>query len=96
MALAAGVGAHALPQLEFIMAEIAERHAARLSVRPSPWGELIRKEDWWAIWIGLGLISVAIVLFASGSSIKWIAVAVTQAMYPASPATRMQPSVHSR
>jgi uncharacterized integral membrane protein (TIGR00698 family) len=57
------------------MAEIAERHPARLSARPSPWGELIRKEDWWAIWIGLGLIAVAIVLFANGSSIKWIAVA---------------------
>jgi uncharacterized integral membrane protein (TIGR00698 family) len=57
------------------MAEIADRHPARLSVRPSPWGELIRKEDWWAIWIGLGLIAAAIVLFANGSSIKWIAVA---------------------
>src|SRR3984957_18208156 len=61
--------------LEFAMAEIAERSHSRLSVRPSAWGELIRKEDWWAIWIGLGLVAVAIVLFANGSSIKWIAVA---------------------
>jgi uncharacterized membrane protein YadS len=41
----------------------------------SPWSELTRKEDWWAIWIGLGLIVVAITLFAGGGSIKWIAVA---------------------
>src|SRR5476651_774523 len=60
---------------EFIMAEIAERAPSRLTVRTSPWRELIRKEDWWAIWIGLGLIAVAIALFANGSSIKWIAVA---------------------
>jgi hypothetical protein len=37
--------------------------------------ELFRKEDWWAIWIGLGLVAVAIALFANGSSIKWLAVA---------------------
>ena len=43
--------------------------------RASPWSELIRKEDWWAIWIGVGLIAVAAALFAGGSSIKWLAVA---------------------
>jgi uncharacterized membrane protein YadS len=37
--------------------------------------ELFRKEDWWAIWIGLGLIAVAAGLFLAGGSIKWIAVA---------------------
>ena len=57
------------------MAEIAEHSPSRIAARPSPWSELIRKEDWWAIWIGLGLVGVAIALFASGSSIKWIAVA---------------------
>jgi uncharacterized integral membrane protein (TIGR00698 family) len=57
------------------MAEIAEQSPSLISARPSRWGELIRKEDWWAIWIGLGLVAVAIVLFESGSSIKWIAVA---------------------
>jgi uncharacterized integral membrane protein (TIGR00698 family) len=36
---------------------------------------LFRKEDWWAIWIGLGLIAVSVALFVGGSSIKWIAVA---------------------
>ena len=54
---------------------IAEPARYRLSVRPSVWGELIRKEDWWAIWIGLGVVAAAVALFANGSSIKWLAVA---------------------
>jgi uncharacterized membrane protein YadS len=33
------------------------------------------KEDWWAVIIGVGLIAVAVALFASGGSIKWIAIA---------------------
>lgn len=41
----------------------------------SAWAELLLKEDWWAIWIGLGLITVAAVLFANGASLKWVAVA---------------------
>ena len=57
------------------MAEIAERADAPLVSRPSLFGELFRKEDWWAIWIGLGLVAVAVALFTGGSSIKWIAVA---------------------
>jgi uncharacterized integral membrane protein (TIGR00698 family) len=57
------------------MADIAQTANSRALARPSPWGELFRKEDWWAIWIGLGLIGVAVALFAAGSSIKWIAVA---------------------
>ena len=32
-------------------------------------------EDWWAVWIGLGILGVAYALFASGTSIKWLAVA---------------------
>ncbi len=32
-------------------------------------------EDWWAVWVGLLVIVVAWALFASGSSIKWIATA---------------------
>jgi uncharacterized integral membrane protein (TIGR00698 family) len=43
--------------------------------RASPWSDLIRQEDWWAIWIGVGLIAVAAALFAGGSSLKWLAVA---------------------
>jgi uncharacterized integral membrane protein (TIGR00698 family) len=57
------------------MAEIAERSPPRPIPRPSFWGELLRKEDWWAIWIGLGLVVLAVVLFTNGGSIKWIAVA---------------------
>jgi uncharacterized membrane protein YadS len=57
------------------MAEIAHTAHSGALARRSPWSELFRKEDWWAIWIGLGLIGVAVGLFAAGSSIKWIAVA---------------------
>jgi uncharacterized integral membrane protein (TIGR00698 family) len=38
------------------------------------WREIWLKEDWWAIWIGLGTVIVAYVFFANGSSIKWLAV----------------------
>src|SRR5579862_3527419 len=57
------------------MAEIVQTAGSAALARRSPWRELFRKEDWWAIWIGLGLIAVAVALFAAGSSIKWIAVA---------------------
>jgi uncharacterized integral membrane protein (TIGR00698 family) len=57
------------------MANIAQAANAQLVERRSPWGDLLRKEDWWAIWIGLGLIAVAVALFTGGSSIKWVAVA---------------------
>jgi uncharacterized integral membrane protein (TIGR00698 family) len=57
------------------MAEIAQTADSRILARRSPWGNLFRQEDWWAIWIGLGLIAVAVALFAGGNSIKWIAVA---------------------
>jgi uncharacterized integral membrane protein (TIGR00698 family) len=57
------------------MADIAQTVDSRLAARRSFWGDLFRKEDWWAIWIGLGLIAVSVALFAGGSSIKWIAAA---------------------
>lgn len=38
------------------------------------WREIWRKEDWWAIWLGLGLVVAGYLFFAQGSSIKWIAV----------------------
>ncbi|CAM2138801.1 putative sulfate exporter family transporter [Pararobbsia alpina] len=44
-------------------------------VKPGLWRELVSKEDWWAIWIALAIVIVAYGLFASGSSIKWLAVA---------------------
>ncbi|MGC4016576.1 MAG: putative sulfate exporter family transporter [Luteolibacter sp.] len=39
------------------------------------WRELWLKEDWWAVWIGLGLVIAGWAFFATGSSINWIAVA---------------------
>lgn len=38
------------------------------------WTELWRKEDWWAVWLGLGTALLAYVLFVNGSSIAWLAV----------------------
>src|ERR1700733_2757494 len=38
------------------------------------WRELWLKEDWWAIWLGLGIVLIAYIFFANGSSIRWLAV----------------------
>src|SRR5579863_7800435 len=38
------------------------------------WREIWLKEDWWAIWIGLGVVIIAYLFFANGSSIRWLAV----------------------
>ncbi len=38
-------------------------------VRSSGWSELYQKEDWWAIWIGIGLMVAAILAFSSGSTV---------------------------
>src|SRR6204780_1713001 len=57
------------------MAEITAQSPIPRPARESSWVELIRKEDWWAIWIGLGLIIVAVGLFIAGDSMKWLAVA---------------------
>ncbi|HLZ96958.1 MAG TPA: putative sulfate exporter family transporter [Steroidobacteraceae bacterium] len=48
---------------------------SRLVRRTSHWSELLAKEDWWAIWLGCGLIAAAVLLFVNGASIKWLAVA---------------------
>jgi uncharacterized membrane protein YadS len=57
------------------MAELAQHANRPLAKRGPLWGELFRKEDWWAIWIGLTLVAVAAACFAAGGSVKWIAVA---------------------
>src|ERR1700722_13365416 len=32
-------------------------------------------EDWWTVWLGLGILALAYIFYLSGSSISWIAVA---------------------
>jgi uncharacterized integral membrane protein (TIGR00698 family) len=46
----------------------------RVVEAPLRWRELWLKEDWWAIWLGLGIVVVAYGFFANGASIRWIAV----------------------
>lgn len=41
----------------------------------SVWHEFWSKEDWWAVWFGLGIVGLAYGFYLSGSSIAWIAVA---------------------
>ncbi len=55
-------------------ATVAEAVVAPRGSLSSGWSELWRKEDWWAIWLGLGLVLAAYVLFLEGGSLKWIAV----------------------
>ena len=43
--------------------------------KPSGWQEFWSKEDWWAVWLGLGIVITAYVFYLAGSSISWIAVA---------------------
>ncbi|MEG6513167.1 putative sulfate exporter family transporter [Desulforamulus ruminis] len=39
---------------------------------------MFEKEDWWAVWLGLGLVIIAILLWSAGNSIKPIAVSVPE------------------
>src|SRR5882724_5700308 len=43
-------------------------------VRNTGRNEFLRKEDWWAVWLGLGLTVAAVLLYLQGASIKWLAV----------------------
>ena len=43
--------------------------------QPSGWQEFWLKEDWWAVWLGLGIVLLAYIFYLAGSSISWIAVA---------------------
>jgi uncharacterized integral membrane protein (TIGR00698 family) len=57
------------------MTELAQTTHSTAVHRGSRWSDLVRQDDWWAIWIGLGLVVVAVALFSSGDSIRWIAIA---------------------
>jgi len=37
-------------------------------VRSMGWKELYLKEDWWAIWFGIGLMVLAVILYNNGSN----------------------------
>ena len=66
------------------MSEIQAELRGGASMRQSTgWNELWLKEDWWAIWLGLCLVLTAYILFANGSSIRWLA--VTPAKWSALP-----------
>jgi uncharacterized membrane protein YadS len=57
------------------MVEIAGNAASARVPRPaSRWRELLRNEDWWAVWVGLALVAAAALLF-HGGGLKWLAVA---------------------
>lgn len=38
------------------------------------WSDLWKKEDWWAIWLGLGIILAALLFYSYGSTLKPLAV----------------------
>jgi len=52
----------------------ADVQQERVLEAPLRWRELWLKEDWWAIWLGLGIVIVAYGFFVDGASIRWIAV----------------------
>jgi uncharacterized membrane protein YadS len=54
--------------------EATDRRAVPPVTRSSGWSELWLKEDWWAVWIGLGIVVAGIILFSYGNGWRWVAV----------------------
>jgi uncharacterized integral membrane protein (TIGR00698 family) len=52
----------------------AQDSAGAAPARTTGWRETYLKEDWWSIWLGIGIVLAAWLLFANGSTIKWIAI----------------------
>src|SRR5262245_41053048 len=54
----------------------AEAQFGGAQTRPSStgWSDLWRKEDWWAVWLGLAIVVIGLVLFTQGTGWRWIAV----------------------
>ena len=52
----------------------ASSREGRAPAQSRGWSELWQKEDWWAVWLGLGIVIVAIIAFFTGGTIKPIAV----------------------
>ncbi len=53
------------------------KSAVAVDNRPAASGSLSEfwtKEDWWAVWLGLGIVIAAIIAYLSGGTIKPIAV----------------------
>ncbi len=51
-----------------------DEEADDVRVKSVGWKELYLKEDWWAIWVGLGIVIVGVLFFMNQGSIKWIAI----------------------
>jgi uncharacterized integral membrane protein (TIGR00698 family) len=56
------------------MADTTETVPSGSEATPTRWSQLWTTEDWWANWLGLGIVVVAFLFFAQGGSIGWIAV----------------------
>jgi uncharacterized membrane protein YadS len=63
------------PTTDYCETEVCAEEATSKPPVHMGWKELYLKEDWWAIWLGLGIVFVAFFFFIGGSSIKWIALA---------------------
>jgi len=57
------------------MSDVTPATAEPLVADGSSRAGFLYTEDWWAVWLGLGFTALAYGLFASGSSISWLAVA---------------------